>query len=107
VDYGEYEGLTTPAIHESRPDWELFHDGCPGGETPAEVYGRAKDFMALVDTGDGRAIAFAHGHILRALAVAWLDLDITVAAQLLIDVATLSVLCHDSRGRLFVTWNAA
>jgi broad specificity phosphatase PhoE len=106
VDYGEYEGLTTPAIHESRPNWELFHDGCPGGETPAHVYARAKDFIALADVGDGRAIAFAHGHILRALAVAWLDLNITVAAQLLIDVATVSVLCHDSRGRLLVTWNA-
>jgi broad specificity phosphatase PhoE len=106
VDYGQYEGLTTKAIQQLRPGWELFKDGCPGGESPTQIYARAQDVMRLVDGVSGRVLAFAHGHILRALATAWLGLDIVVAAQLLLDVATLSVLGHDERGRLIVFWNA-
>jgi broad specificity phosphatase PhoE len=106
VDYGEYEGVTTKEIHASRPDWEIYKDGCPGGETPAEIYKRALDFIALAATGDGRVLAFAHGHILRAMAVAWMSIDITAAARLLLDVATLSVLRHDEHGRVLAVWNA-
>jgi broad specificity phosphatase PhoE len=106
VDYGDYEGVTTKAIQESRPGWELFKDGCPGGETPAQVYSRALDFIAVADGGAGRALAFAHGHILRAVAVAWMSLDITAAARLQLDVATLSLLRHDEHGRVLAVWNA-
>jgi broad specificity phosphatase PhoE len=105
-DYGEYEGITTKAIHESRPTWEIYKDGCPGGETPAQIYTRALEFIGLAETSGGRVLAFAHGHILRAVAVAWMSLDITAAARLLLDVATLSVLRHDEHGRLLATWNA-
>ena len=106
VDYGEYEGITTKEIHETRSDWEIYKDGCPGGETPAQIYNRALDFIALAATGDGRVLAFAHGHILRAAAVAWMSIDITAAARLLLDVATLSVLRHDEHGRVLAVWNA-
>jgi broad specificity phosphatase PhoE len=106
VDYGDYEGVTTIAIHQSRPGWELYKDGCPGGETPAQVYARALDFIGLADSGAGRVLAFAHGHILRAIAVAWMSLDITAAARLQLDVATLSVLRRDVHGRVLAVWNA-
>jgi broad specificity phosphatase PhoE len=106
VDYGDYEGITTKEIHASRQDWELYKDGCPRGETPAQIYKRALDFVALAATGDGRVLAFAHGHILRAVAVAWMSIDITAAARLLLDVATLSVLRHDEHGRVLAVWNA-
>ena len=106
VDYGDYEGITTKAIHDSRPGWELYKDGCPGGETPAQIYIRALEFIALAETSGGRMLAFGHGHILRAVAVAWMSLDITAAARLLLDVATLSVLRHDEHGRLLAVWNA-
>jgi broad specificity phosphatase PhoE len=105
VDYGDYEGITTKTIHDSRPGWELYRDGCPGGETPAQIYIRAQEFIALAETSGGRVLAFAHGHILRAVAVAWMSLDITAAARLLLDVATLSVLRHDEHGRLLAVWN--
>ena len=106
-DYGEYEGITTREIHERRPGWELFKDGCPGGETPAQVYARALEFISLCEDAGGRVVAFAHGHILRAVAVAWLGLDITVAAALPLDVATLSRLQQDSEhGRLLTLWNS-
>ncbi len=106
-DYGEYEGITTNEIHERQPGWELFKDGCPGGETPAQVYSRALDFISLCEAAGGSVLAFAHGHILRAVAVAWLHLDITVAAGLRLDVGTLSRLQEDpEHGRLLAMWNA-
>lgn len=107
VDYGEYEGVTTKQIHEQRPGWELFTDGCPGGDSPAQIYSRALEFVRLCETLSGRVIAFAHGHILRAVAVAWLGLDITSAAGFQLDVATLSKLREDpDHGRLVSMWNA-
>jgi len=107
VDYGQYEGITTTQIHQQHPGWELYRDGSPGGETPAQIYGRALEFIRLCETVDGRMLAFAHGHILRAVAVAWLRLDITAAAGLQLDVATLSRLREaPDHGRLLVMWNA-
>jgi broad specificity phosphatase PhoE len=107
ADYGQYEGITTAQIHKQNPGWELYRDGSPGGETPAQIYSRALEFIRLCETVDGRVLAFAHGHILRAVAVVWLQLDITDAANLQLDVATLSRLREDSdHGRLLAMWNA-
>jgi probable phosphoglycerate mutase len=106
-DYGEYEGLTSKEIHESNPGWEVYRDGCPGGETPAQVYTRAKEFLSLCESVNGRVLAFAHGHILRAVAVAWVRLDITAATGLQLDVATMCRLRDDSEhGRVIAMWNA-
>ena len=107
VDYGEYEGKTTTTIQESRPGWELYRDGCPGGESPAQIRARAADFIALAaSTTNGRVLAFSHGHFLRAVAIAWMGLDIESARALYLDVATLSVLRHDEHGRVLAMWNA-
>ena len=108
-NYGEYEGLTSVQIRASRPGWEIYHDGCPGGESPAEVYVRAQQFLELA-TGDaaggGNVLAFAHGHIIRAVAVAWLAFDITAASEFRLDVATLSQLGATDRGRELALWNS-
>jgi len=107
VDYGRYEGITTAQIHEQNPGWEIYRDGSPGGETPAQIYARAVGFIGLCETVNGRVLAFGHGHILRAVAVAWLGLDITAATNLQLDVATLSRLREDpDHGRLLAMWNA-
>jgi broad specificity phosphatase PhoE len=107
VDYGEYEGITTNEIHQRDPGWELYRDGSPGGETPAQIYARAQDFIGLCETVNGRVLAFSHGHFLRALAAAWARLDIAAAAALDLDVATLSRLREDAdHGRLIAMWNA-
>ena len=107
ADYGRYEGLTTQQIHESNPDWELYRDGCPGGETPAQLYARAQRFVDLVTSRErARALAFSHGHILRAIAVAWIAAGIRVATGLQLDVATLSILRDADRGRVIALWNA-
>src|ERR1700681_594215 len=105
VDYGEYEGLTSTQIHEANPSWELYADGSPGGETPVQIYARALQCIALAGKSEGRAVAFAHGHILRAVGVAWIRADLSVATGLMLDVATVCVLRDDGR-RMITRWNA-
>lgn len=104
-DYGDYEGLTSRQIHETNPSWEVYNDGCPGGEKPSQVYARAQEFVALASEAGTRVMAFAHGHILRAVAAAFIRADVKVAAGLMLDVATVSLLRDDGR-RLIILWNA-
>jgi len=106
VDYGDYEGKTSVEIHQAHPDWQLYRDGCPGGETPSQVYRRAHDFIDLAATSSGNVLAFAHGHIIRAIAVAWMSLDIASAIRLQLDVATVSILAEDQHARGLKLWNA-
>jgi probable phosphoglycerate mutase len=105
VDYGEYEGLTSKQIHEANPSWEVYSDGSPGGETPMQIYSRAQQFIALAGQSQGRVIAFAHGHILRAVGAAWIRSDLGVASGLMLDVATVCVLRDDGH-RLINLWNS-
>ena len=108
VDYGRFEGLTSNEIRAADPTWELYRDGCPGGETPAQIYARAGAFIDVViqRNADGRVLVFSHGHILRAIGVAWIRADISVASGLQLDVATVSILRDGDRGRVIALWNA-
>ncbi|MDQ6876814.1 MAG: histidine phosphatase family protein [Candidatus Dormibacteraeota bacterium] len=107
VDYGQYEGMTTTAIRELQPGWELYKDGCPGGESPDQMYARAVEFLNLFTAVKGRVVAFSHGHFLRLVAAAWMRLDVKAAASLYLDVATLSILREDDdHGRVLAVWNA-
>jgi broad specificity phosphatase PhoE len=106
VDYGDFEGKTTKEIRLTKPDWELYKDGSPGGETPARIYSRAQEFLQLAAAVKGRVLAFSHGHFLRAVAIAWMELDIRAAKALDLDVATLSLLREEERGRVLAIWNA-
>ena len=94
-DYGQYEGRTSPEIHAERPDWDLFRDGCPGGEAPAQIGARARRVVErLRAIGDDVAI-FSSGHILRVLAAHWLGLETNVARYLLLSTASLSILSYE------------
>ncbi len=107
VDYGRHEGLTSHQIHESDPNWELFNDGSTAGESPDQIYARAGDFIDLATRhADASVLAFGHGHILRAVAVAWIRAGIRIASGLQLDVATLSILSDGGRGRVIALWNA-
>lgn len=107
VDYGRYEGLTSDQIHETDPGWEIFKDGAPGGESPAQIYERARTFIDLaIHHPEGRLLAFGHGHMLRAIAVAWIQAALSVASGLQLDVATLSILADKGRGRVIALWNS-
>ncbi len=104
-DYGEYEGVTTGEIRRTRPDWELFRDGCPGGESPDQVYARAQAFLALLSGKEGAVAAFSHGHFIRTVAVAWTELHVGAAARLGLDTGTVSILIDGDRGRMIQRWN--
>ena len=104
-DYGEYEGVTTAEIRRSRPGWELYVDGCPGGETPAQVYARAQACLRLLAGHDGSVAAFSHGHFIRALGAAWAGLPIEAAARLALDTGAICLLREGDRGRLIQRWN--
>ena len=106
VDYGDYEGLTSRQIHDANPSWEVYSDGSPGGESPAQIHARAQAFIALAGKSGGKVIAFAHGHLLRAVGAAWIHADISVATGLMLDVAALCVLRDDGH-RLIALWNSS
>jgi probable phosphoglycerate mutase len=105
-NYGEYEGLTALEIYARRPGWRMFTDGCPGGESPAEVASRVDRVIARIRGADGDVALFAHGHVLQVFAARWLGLPPAAGGHFLLDPATLSVLSH-YRGRPAVKcWNA-
>ena len=74
-NYGEYEGLRTVEIQAKRPDWQLFRDGCPGGESPAQVAARADSVLQRARAVNGDVLLFSSGHFMRVLAVRWLALE--------------------------------
>jgi probable phosphoglycerate mutase len=103
-DYGEYEGITTAQIRESRPDWYLWRDGCPGGEQAADV-GRRVD-RVIASLGEGDVALFAHGHVLRVLAARWIGLEPEAGALLALGTGTLSVLGYERETRVVTRWNS-
>lgn len=104
-DYGEYEGVTSEEIWRRRPDWQIFRDGCPGGESPEQVYERAQRFLRLVDGMEGTVLVFSHGHLLRTLGVAWSAQPVANGAALALDTAAVCRLRGGSHGRVVQRWN--
>jgi broad specificity phosphatase PhoE len=104
-DYGDYEGITTAQIRESRPGWKIFTDGCPGGETLAEVGARADHVIERLRAVDGRLLVFGHGHGLRILAARWIELPAAEGARLVLGTAAVSVLGWDHETAALATWN--
>ncbi len=94
-NYGDYEGRTSAEVHAQRPDWQLFRDGCPGGETPAQVAARADSVIGTLRDGSGSTLLFSSGHFLRMLAARWLGLAPTDGVRLLLDTASLSALGYE------------
>jgi broad specificity phosphatase PhoE len=106
-DYGEYDGATTDGIRKGRPDWLLWRDGCPGGETAADVGARVDPLIAELRASAGDAALFAHGHVLRVLAARWLGLGPEAGALLALSTATLSVLGWEREIAVLRRWNVA
>jgi probable phosphoglycerate mutase len=107
-NYGEYEGRRTAEIRAERPDWELFRDGCPGGESPHDVSERADRSVRRVRAIPGNVLLFTSGHFLRVLAVRWLGLEVTVNCKFfMLSTASLSALGyeHDRSRPVIRLWN--
>jgi probable phosphoglycerate mutase len=94
-NYGRYEGLRTADIHAIRPDWDMFRDGFPGGESFDEIAARADRVIERVRSIDGAVLLFSSGHFLRVLAARWLGLELQAARYFLLSTASLSSLTYE------------
>ena len=105
-NYGEYEGLTPKQIQDMRPDWNLFRDGCPGGEKPEQVGIRVDRVIARALASGGNVALFAHGHVLRVLVARWIGLPAGGGRHFLLDTGTLCVLGYYYNAPAVKIWNA-
>ena len=109
-DYGDYEGQHSAAVHKEHPDWNLFRDGCPHGETPAQTSARADRLIAKLRALDGNIALFSHGHFGRVLAARWIRLHVTEAQHFLLGTASLSILDYEHNradSPVIALWNAS
>jgi len=104
-DYGDYEGRTTVQIREKVPNWSLWDQGFPNGETIDQVAARAGAVIARALTANGDVALFAHGHILRILTARWLALPPADARLFALSTASISTLGHEHETRVITRWN--
>jgi probable phosphoglycerate mutase len=107
-NYGEYEGLRTSDILLKRPDWLLFRDGCPGGESPEQVSVRADRVVSRTRAIEGDVLLFSSGHFLRMLAARWIGIETLLhAGAFMLSTASLSALGyeHDLSRPVIRLWN--
>lgn len=95
-DYGQYEGRKLAEVLAERPDWRLFRDGAPGGESPQDVMTRADRVIARVRAVSGDVLLFSSGHILRMIAARWISMEPLTAARLMLSTASLSALSYEN-----------
>jgi len=108
-NYGDYEGSCTVNIRKERPDWNIFRDGCPGGETPTQVSDRADRLIARLRMLDGKIALFSHGQFGCVLAARWIGLPVIEGPHFVLGTASLSVLGYDPdhpKVPVIALWNA-
>jgi probable phosphoglycerate mutase len=104
-DYGDYEGVTTPAIRESVPGWTVWTHPCPSGESADDVALRLDRVVDRLRAVDGDSLVFGHGHALRALAARWVGEPVAFGRFLRLDTATYSTLGHEREQPGVLAWN--
>ncbi len=107
-DYGDYEGITTKEIRADRPGWDLWRDGCPGGESPGQVGARLDRVLARARTAlsGGDVALVGHGHALRVAGARWTGLAVEAGALLALDTGTLCTLGYEHERPVIRSWNA-
>jgi len=108
-NYGDYEGSCTVNIRKERPDWNIFRDGCPGGEAPGQVSDRADRLIARLRMLDGKIALFSHGQFGCVLAARWIGLPVIEGPHFVLGTASLSVLGYDPdhpKVPVIALWNA-
>jgi broad specificity phosphatase PhoE len=103
--YGDYEGVTTPAIRESVPGWTVWTHPCPGGESADDIARRLDRVIDRVRAADGDSLLFGHGHALRALAARWVGEPVAFGRFLRLDTAAYSILGHEREQPVVLAWN--
>ena len=105
-NYGDYEGLTPQQIRAAQPKWQIFRDGCPGGESPDQVGARVDRVIARIRAVTGDVALFAHGHVLRVFGARWLELPASAGSHFLLETATLCTLSSYHGVPAVKRWNA-
>ena len=105
-NYGAYEGLTPTEIRARQPEWMIFRDGCPGGESPEQIGARVDRLIARIRARAANVALFAHGHVLRVLGARWLGLPPSAGSHFLLETASLSVLSSYHGVPAMKRWNA-
>jgi len=108
-DYGDYEGQRSADIRKSRPDWNLFRDGCPNGESPIDVSDRVDRVIAKLRPLHGNIAVFSHGHFGRALVARWIALPVGAGQHFRLSTASVSILSYGEQSAeesAIVLWNA-
>jgi broad specificity phosphatase PhoE len=108
-DYGDYEGKTTAEIRRQHPGWNVFLDGCPGGESVEQISRRADRVVAGLRAAEGTVALFSHGHMLRVLAVRWIGLPVEAGRYFPLETASISILGYehnDPDAPVITLWNA-
>ena len=108
-DYGDYEGLRSVDIRKYRPGWNIFRDGCPGGESPKHTSDRADALITKLIALKANIAMFSHGHFGCVLAARWIGLPIIDAQRFLLNAASLSILSNNPSHpevRVIALWNA-
>jgi probable phosphoglycerate mutase len=108
-DYGDYEGITTKEIRARRPDWDLWRDGCPGGESPEQVGTRLDRVLARARAAlpGGDVALVGHGHALRVAGARWAGLAVAAGGLLALDTGTLCTLGYEHERPVIRSWNAS
>ncbi|MDA1008620.1 MAG: histidine phosphatase family protein [Planctomycetota bacterium] len=104
-DYGSFEGRTTKEIQEKSPAWDIWRDGCDGGETLAQVAARCQRVIDRCLAVDGDCALFAHGHVSRVLAAVFVQRDPAFGAHLALQPGSISVLGFEHSNRVILRWN--
>jgi broad specificity phosphatase PhoE len=108
-NYGEYEGIRTVDIRKQRPDWDIWTQGCPGGESPSDITARVDRLLGRLKAQGGNVALFAHGHIGLSLGTRWCELELTHGRVFTLRPASLSILGHEARAPdapVILLWNA-
>lgn len=106
-DYGRYEQRLTTEVRAEVPGWTIWTHGVPGGETIEDVAARARRVLAAVEAGEGDALLFAHGHLLRVLTACWIGVPPATGGAFALDSGSLSVLGFETERRVVRRWNLA
>jgi broad specificity phosphatase PhoE len=107
-NYGRYEGLRPSEIQAINPGWQLFRDGCPGGESTAQASARADRVISRIRSVNGNVLVFSSGHFIRVLAVKWLGLEPSITCgYFMLSTASLSAVGYknDLSKPVIMLWN--
>jgi broad specificity phosphatase PhoE len=109
-DYGDYEGQRSVDIHQKQPEWNVYRNGCPHGEMPADISSRADRLIARLRKLEGNIVLFTHGQIGSAIGVRWIDIEVDEARHFSLGTASLSILGfdpHQPAVPIIALWNEA